>query len=363
MKKFYLLLLLPLLGVGCVQKPVVLQAPKEKIISYQVIHFPERTLLGAATSTTSTIKLPPKDEVEYTYISDEVTTRTPYFEKGNNISSAEYLRSNKLTMAFYGKPKFYKELGTVFNVKSATTTLANFQKVNKITFIEKIRGFFIDTAVATSTFNTSSTYNPVVDGTVEYLLVGGGGGAGAGGGPNFNGAGGGGGVVTGTVAIVAGSYPIVVGVGGVGCPDCTPAFRGSSSTFNGFVAGGGYPAFGTAHGGDSGNGFLGAAVATPQGGGGGGAGGDASGNAGGRGASSTASGADVCYGGGGAGQNAGTATCGGGAGSNPTANRGGGGSWMSSGAGADGVVILALTTSTAGTTVVSGGTQWFFSQD
>jgi len=83
------------------------------------------------------------------------------------------------------------------------------------------------------------TTGPVL---IEYLIIGGGGG----GGVNHGGAGAGGGYVTGTMKLLAGTYPIVIGAGGNG---------GSygSSTFTNPTNGGNSSAFGlTAYGGGCG---------------------------------------------------------------------------------------------------------------
>lgn len=96
------------------------------------------------------------------------------------------------------------------------------------------------------TFTSSDTFTVSAGaGDVDYLVVGGGG---AGGRNNVGGGGGGGGVVTGTLWRTPGSYPVIVGAGGL-CPN--PQFQGNNgedSSVFGVVAfgGGGGGAGGTA---------------------------------------------------------------------------------------------------------------------
>lgn len=165
---------------------------------------------------------------------------------------------------------------------------------------------------------------------VEYLIVGGGGGGGG-----FAG-GGAGGVKAGTISILPGSYPIVVGGGGSGAVSQElNGTSGSNSSFHGLIAyggggGGGYGAIeynglnggsgggggyqpatgiGTGGTGTAGQGYAGGngSAAEDAGGGGGGAssvGGNGTtetGGAGGNGVSNSITGVAVTYGGGGGG--------------------------------------------------------------
>jgi hypothetical protein len=195
--------------------------------------------------------------------------------------------------------------------------------------------------------------------TISYLVVAGGG---SGGNNNDAGGGGGGGVLSGTDTIAPGSFPVVVGAGGVsGIPSSGAGPNGGNSTFNGhtaigggaggsgdngggsnggagggaawYVAGGADGGFGTGTGGQGFAGGSGRAGGGPgyAAGGGGGAGGigatagavQSVGGAGGVGIASTISGASKQYagGGGGAGDVGGGI---GGDGSNVTGGTGGG---------------------------------------
>ncbi|NNU82255.1 hypothetical protein HMH01_17660, partial [Halovulum dunhuangense] len=156
----------------------------------------------------------------------------------------------------------------------------------------------------------------------DYLIVGGGGGAGTGGG-------GAGGFFEGSTSLGQGSYPVIVGIGGIGSTSLTtPGGNGGDSIAFGITAGGGGGG-GRGEGGsgagrngscDGGSGggasktnqsFPGGTGCAPgfdgfsntsndtRGGGGGGAGGDASFASGGDGRSSTITGSQVFYAGGG----------------------------------------------------------------
>lgn len=334
--------------------PNVLKAPKEKIVSYQIV--------GASSSAAIAKVVEPT--VEYQYVSTEEATATPYYDKSNQspLTNAEVLptkRKDGLTVvAFYAQSIFYKSSDKVYNIKTATTTLVEFQAANQVSFLDKIRGFFIDTAVATTTFNVSSTYTPDASGQVCALLVGGGGGGGDGGGPNFGSAGGGGVVTSSCVAVISGTpYPVVVGVGAAACGACGTQTYGQTSTFNGLAARGGYSAIGTAQAGQSGNGNTGGSAVSPGGGGGGGDGGPgqngsaAKGGDGGLGTTSTFSGLATCLGDGGFGHNSlgdGKRGCNGATNGPGAANTGEGGATDPVGGnpGASGLVLLAFTSST-----------------
>jgi hypothetical protein len=90
------------------------------------------------------------------------------------------------------------------------------------------------------TFTQSGTFSVISGGNVEYLIV-----AGGGGGPgrDIGGGGGAGGMKTGSTQLSAGSYNIVVGVGGGGSVDgqnpITSANKGSISSFNSIECQGG----------------------------------------------------------------------------------------------------------------------------
>ena len=83
------------------------------------------------------------------------------------------------------------------------------------------------------TFTTSSDFNVVTPGVVEYLIIGGGGG----GGGTHGGAGGGGGFIQGHALVKSGSHSIVVGGGGTG--STAQGANGVSSTAFGLTAVGG----------------------------------------------------------------------------------------------------------------------------
>ena len=86
------------------------------------------------------------------------------------------------------------------------------------------------------TFTNRGTFATSGNVTVEYLIVGGGGGGGAG----WQGGGGGaGGVLSGSVALSAQSYPIIVGAGGQGDRNTSANSNGGNSSFNELVAIGG----------------------------------------------------------------------------------------------------------------------------
>lgn len=187
-------------------------------------------------------------------------------------------------------------------------------------FITTLDGLNIHTFTGGGTFQTFDTR------TVEYLIVAGGGGGGSGDG----GGGGGGGVITGTVLLPPGTYPIVVGSGGAGAGVGelgSASQNGGNSSFNGFVAIGGgrggqednFTSFGPLNNGGaggSGGGFGGANAAAASIPSSGGAGTNGQGFAGG---TRATSGATVYYGMGGGGG------AGGPGGNGTTANRGGDG--------------------------------------
>jgi hypothetical protein len=96
--------------------------------------------------------------------------------------------------------------------------------------IEPIGGNVVYTFLASETFTLDSTTD------VEYIIVGGGGG----GGPDGGGGGGAGGVIVGSATLAAGSYPIVVGAGGIGgTGNGTPGTSGEASSAFGISALGG----------------------------------------------------------------------------------------------------------------------------
>lgn len=160
-------------------------------------------------------------------------------------------------------------------------------------------------------------------GTINYMIVGGGGaGQNTSGGSTPAGGGGAGGVQSGSTSIIGGSYPIVIGAGGIAAQN--PGANGSASSFDGVTAGagqgGGQGTTGT--GGTSGTpqSNAGGAKSTNDGSGGGGEGsvggaanqGTGTGGAGGTGFTSSISGSSVTYacGGGGGGVNAiGSVSC------------------------------------------------------
>ena len=244
-------------------------------------------------------------------------------------------------------------------------------------------------------FTSSGTFTPSASGTVEYLVIAGGGAGGNGGG------GGAGGYRTGTLPVSAQTYPITVGVGGIGNYYGSPQFveagdsifstitstrggagAGHASTTQALVDGG--------SGGGAGGSYAYAGISSPVtspiqgysggayiggygfggGGGSGGAGGQGqnlnpygNGGAGGVGTTSSITGTAVCRAsGGGGGAYLGTGGIGGcsaGSGSNwnptqATANSGsGGGGWLGGGAtvspallqssGGSGIVIIKCT--------------------
>src|SRR5271170_7426728 len=86
-------------------------------------------------------------------------------------------------------------------------------------------------------FNSSGTLSCVGSGTVNYAIIAGGGGGG--GGTTVGGAGGGGGgFLAGTQSLVAGTYPITVGLGGLGFSStpspCSTSTGGTITTSGGF---------------------------------------------------------------------------------------------------------------------------------
>jgi hypothetical protein len=83
------------------------------------------------------------------------------------------------------------------------------------------------------TFTSSSNFNVVTPGVVEYLIIGGGGG----GGGTHGGGGGGGGFIQGHTLVKSGSHSIVVGGGGAG--STAQGANGVNSTAFGFTAVGG----------------------------------------------------------------------------------------------------------------------------
>jgi hypothetical protein len=236
---------------------------------------------------------------------------------------------------------------------------------------------------------------------LDYLVVGGGaGGGGAIAGEGWGEGGGGGGAVkTGSFKLVKGTYPVVVGAGGVGAASIRGTNGGSSVFIANALGGGGgagwnanAPLYSPLTGGNGGGGagsnagaagldggYAGGASDTGTGNGGGGGGGAGGvggtgtstvGGTGGIGVSNSYSGSAVGYGGGGGGGGAssgGTATDGGGAGGTVTGTAGtdgrggGGGGAKGSGAraggnGGSGVVIIRYLTTDIGSLSITGGT-------
>ena len=252
-------------------------------------------------------------------------------------------------------------------------------------------------------FTSSGTFTPSASGTVEYLVIAGGGAGGNGGG------GGAGGYRTGTLPVSAQTYPITVGVGGIGNYYGSPQFaEAGDSIFSTIIstrggAGAGFASNTQAlvyggSGGGGGGAYANFGISSPVtspiqgysggayiggygfggGGGSGGAGGQGqnlnpygNGGAGGVGTTSSITGTAVCRAsGGGGGAYLGTGGIGGcsaGSGGNwnptqATANSGsGGGGWLGGGAsvppallqsnGGSGIVIIKLTSGSA-----TGGT-------
>ena len=93
------------------------------------------------------------------------------------------------------------------------------------------------------TFTSDGTFTPNVNGTVEYLLVGGGGGGGVSGGSGGSGGGGAGGVLHGSFMVVGGTaYDVDVGLGGFGVSNTaahTQGGKGQNSSVFGLIAYGG----------------------------------------------------------------------------------------------------------------------------
>lgn len=395
-----------------------LKCNKNKILSYKTVkrygEVAKSLKIGAVNDATSStqsfdyVALPdtPTSTVEYTYISDQVATETPYFSNGEDFSRAQYIKDN--TIAFYEKEKWHKDSnGTVNDISEATTTLEAFNGQISLSFADKFVGFFIPTAIATTSYTATgtTTYNPGGSGSVWVLVVaGGGGGGGYTSQTSRAGGGGAGGIASSTnYPVTAQNYTVTVGDGGAGGGGGAPYYKGATGTdsvFDTLTAkggGGGGSDYGTADsfvggtggcggggsgstgtGGTSTQGYIGGTGFTYTGGylsgGGGGGMGSVGGNAvtpstggaGGNGATSTISGSAVCYaGGGGGGRDTrqsgsnGAGRCGGGSGTSGagtagTANRGGGGgggSYVSSansgGKGGSGIVILQFTASSS----------------
>ena len=259
--------------------------------------------------------------------------------------------------------------------------------------------FWGTTDIGSSTYSYDNTYFPTPDPRTINTLVAAGGGSGGG---ATGGGGGAGGVISTLTDVSVGSYPVVVGNGGIVPGNQNPGISGGNSSFNGLVAIGGGGGAASSNGvassaspGGSGGGSqdyggisiagLGTTLQGNPGGplgnsgssGGGGAGGAGwntegayIGGNGGIGIQSGISGTSKYYGGGGAGGNGGTGGLGGGGngadiGTAGTANTGGGGGggWGygtgNGGAGGSGVVIISYptgsVTATGGTITTSGG--------
>jgi hypothetical protein len=355
---------------------------KDKIINSEVVLVREYEDIGSPTSTNKKLKSTER-YVKFKYISDEETTSTPYFDKGD-YSSAEYLpkRADGVSpIIFYAPTEItWKKVGDkIYNIKEKTVTEDEFQKITKLTFFDKLKGLFGETAFATTTVTTTGTFTPAVAGWYDVLLIAGGGSGGIGSG----GGGAAGGYIVTTTYLTVQEYSVTVGLGGDGIclADIHAGHNGTTSSFNGIsVWGGGFggssgytPKCGT---GGSGGGVTtptdtGCAGTTGQGhkggdsttgvGSGAGAGATTDGGntngQGGIGATSTITGTAVCRAGGGPNSSETSyGSCGAGTGStmNGTANTGGGGrAWYGAGScsgnGGTGVVIIALIP-TGGTT-------------
>jgi hypothetical protein len=396
-------------------KDLKLKTSKERVLSYKILKEyklekkalslggAEEEASSTATSTATTTEEYEQVEitgasstVEYVYISDEVATETPYFDRGL-FASAEILHSdgNNETIAFYGEDKFYQDKKDVVYIKKATTTLEAFTgQIATKDLYDTILGLFVNTSIATTSYTTveTTTYNPGADGTLQLLIIGGGGSGGKGRG---GGGGGGGFVATSGIAVTAQNYSVTVGGGGTAITvNDVVGINGATSSFDTIFAygGGGGGAYENKPGlsGGSGGGAGGGNGAANTGGSGlqgyrggntnasyhsGGAGGGGAGQGGtdlpnqppyvygngGNGATSTITGSAVVYAGGGGGGGDGSSNTpgtggagGGGAGSvtaaaatSGTNNKGGGGggsvAGSNSGAGGSGIVILQFT--------------------
>lgn len=384
MKKILIAILLLSLA-GCSAQPKSghgLKTSKDKVLSYKIIteYHPKMILGGGGTSTQEvnflkTIEsevMAIEEYVEYDYVSEIVATNA-YFDKNNttNISCAEILptrKDGKSPIAFHSENKFYKDVSKnkVFEIGKATTTVDDFNDSMRLTLAEKIRNLFINTAIATTTATTTTTYTPPSAGTVEILVVAGGGG----GSPSYywaGGAGAGGLLYDSDLAVTVQSYTVTVGGGGSAGANNVNGGQGGTSSFGSLVSmtggaggpgsngasglnggsgsGGGGVYSGAAGQGIDGQGYDGGAAGTQSGGGGGGAGGvggDGTTDKGtpgtaGPGVSNSISGSAVTYAVGAAG-GVNTTT--------PGVNTGSGG--KSATKGADGIIILAFTSTSGG---------------
>ena len=219
------------------------------------------------------------------------------------------------------------------------------------------------------TFTTSGTFTVTNAGDIEYLIVAGGGGGGSNSSYSATGAGGGGGggLSTGSIAINAQTYSVIIGAGGsgkVGYGNGSPG--GDSSAFTITTIGGGFGAGVSAAGGSGGSGGGASNASANSGGSGvpgqgnsGGAGFSGNGGGGGGGASAAGGFGDNGIGGtGGAGSSNSFRTglaenySGGGGGGGGTGGTGGGGG---SGIGGQGGSTATSSNSTNGTPNTGGG--------
>lgn len=205
------------------------------------------------------------------------------------------------------------------------------------------------TSYKVHTFTSSGTFTVSGDAisNVNYLIVGGGGGGNGGVIGNHWGTGGGGGQVrTGTFSsMVVGSFPVIIGTGGVGVPigSSVATSNGGDSSFNSITSSGGETVVSTTtRGGNSGSGNSGSSTNGGAGAGDGAGGGSGSSGVGGVGTLWSFNG--TYYGGGGGGGPGGAGGTGGGGagtsngpgGSGTTNTGGGGGGTGSSGSGGNG---------------------------
>ena len=233
---------------------------------------------------------------------DDVATARTFAVTAGTLPTGISLSSSGV---FSGTPTVYNTSPAAFTVTAtdsdgATTSINYTLPVLQISYTQ---------------FTSSGSWTAPSTQTIQYALVAGGGGGGnyGNGGNNVgSGGGGAGGVLTGSLAVTAGtSYSFTIGGGGPGYSDRQDGGNGGSSTFGGFTAvgGGGGGAYGS-------NGLSGGS------GGGTSAGSGGSGTAG---QGNNAGGSSGQYAGsGGGGKNAGSGSTSGNPGDNPTAGGDGG---------------------------------------
>ncbi len=237
------------------KKHLELKATKDKILSSKILKKYSKTLktkdilMGATTATTISttteeyvmveIAESASSTVEYTYVSDVLATSSVYFEGSENLSNSEYLEKradNKTPLAFYSEERWAKDDGVVYNILTATTTLEAFEDQIRISFSEKIKEFIIKPSLAATSYTSSGSYTPPCAGNVEVLVVAGGGAS-----ARQAGGGGGGGVVyNSSLSVLAQSYTVTVGSGGIGSNTSNvKGTSGSNSIFSTITAIGG----------------------------------------------------------------------------------------------------------------------------